>query len=129
MSYAGSMRDYAGGSGSIMGEISGAGPLCTSPHTGMSIIGNRESVNLGRSSRRNSTWVRDEEEEEDDEDDDATNRRRSLSVNGDADDTEGRGGDGASMRDGSSSVGIWHGVYGRREDTGEKCRKYVEGKN
>lgn len=130
MSYAGSMRDYAGGSGSIMGEISGVSPLCSSPYAGMTIIGNRESVNLGRSSRRNSAWVRGEEEEEDDdEDDDATNRRRSMSVNGDGDDGEGRGGDGASMRDGSSSVGIWNGVYGKREDTREKGRKDMDGKN
>lgn len=114
-----------------MGEISGVSPLCSSPYAGMTIIGNRESVNLGRSSRRNSAWVRgdEEEEEDDDEDDDATNRRRSMSVNGDGDDGEGRGGDGASMRDGSSSVGIWNGVYGKREDTREKGRKDMDGKN
>lgn len=119
---AASMRDFAG----IMGEISGVSPLCASP-TGMTIAGNRESLHLGRSSRRSSAWVGSEgeraagEEEEEGEDDDATDRRRSMSANGDAD-GDGEGGEGASMRDGSSSVGVWHGVFGKGEKGGKTDR-------
>lgn len=47
------------------------------------------------------------ETETETDDDDTIDRRRSMSVSGD--------GDGQSMRDGSSNVGVWHGVSGSRD--------------
>lgn len=95
------MRDF---SGSIMGELSS---------TGMTIAGNRESL-VGFS--RRSTWVENQDEtveQVDETVDDGGERRRSLSVG------DGEAGEGQSMRDGSSNVGVWHGVFGHK-DEGEK---------
>lgn len=94
-----------GGTGSIMGEISGSTqgtPLVSS---------NRDSLQAGRHSRRSSAWnvdVTDYDETD----------RRSLSVRS-ASIREGGGGEGGeqaevmSVRDGSSNVGVWHGVLGK----------------
>lgn len=92
----------------------------------MTIAGNRDSA------RRSSAWEPEpgperEPEENDDEttdDDDTIDRRRSLSVSGDGDGI----GEGQSMKDGSSNVGVWHGVVGgldrdRDEEKKELGRK------
>lgn len=57
--------------------------------------------------RRSVACETEVETETETDDDDTIDRRRSLSVSGD--------GDGQSMRDGSSNVGVWHGVFGSRD--------------
>lgn len=112
---AGSMRDY--GSGSIMGEISGppGNTGATVAATG-SPLGNRESLQLGRTSRRSSGWGTETINPGDDCDDgdggSLSARSASLKVDGETFDA-------ISMKDGSSNVGVWHGVFGRVEDRRE----------
>lgn len=103
--YGASFRGDAGSMAgvSIMGELAG----------GVTIAGNRDSVGF---SRRSSAWV-DEKEEDEEEDGSTIERRRSLCGE--------EGGEGQSMRDGSSNVGVWHGVFGHKE--GEEGEKYGEG--
>lgn len=75
--------------------------------------GSRESLPLSVLSsnfeRATATTARRSVACETDDDDNNTidHRRRSMSVCGD--------GDGQSMREGSSNVGVWHGVFGSRE--------------
>lgn len=108
---AGSMRDY--GSGSIMGEISGvsSNTSATVAATG-SPLGNRESLQLGRTSRRSSGWGTETISPGDDCDDDD---RRSLSARSASLKVDSETFDAISIKDGSSNVGVWHGVFGRVE--------------
>lgn len=111
-----SVRDY--GSGSIMGEISSAGNC----NTGTNIIangsplGNRESMQTGRASRQSSGWGTEAANQGDDAGEDD---RRSLSARSASLRVDGEGGDSVSVKDGSSNVGVWHGVLGKREGGSE----------
>ncbi|KAG0125286.1 hypothetical protein HOY82DRAFT_581497 [Tuber indicum] len=112
---AGSMRDY--GSGSIMGEISGTpGNNGTTAAATGSPLGNRESLQLGRTSRRSSGWGAETINPGDDCDDDDG---RSLSARSASLRVDGETFDAISMKDGSSNVGVWHGVFGKVEGRGE----------
>ena len=100
---------FNGTTGSIMGEISGVGSSLMSPTTIGAGNSTRESLPTGRHSRRNSAWNMDVCDCDEPE-------RRSLSVRsasikeGEEEDAEVR-----SIQDGSSNVGVWHGVPGRTE--------------
>lgn len=102
---------YNAPTGSIMGEISGAGagsPLA-SP-----ILTSRDSVHIGRQSRRGSGWAEavDSEDAE----------RRSLSVRSASPKgaTDGDQAEVLSVRDGSSNVGVWHGISGKPRSSSVK---------
>jgi hypothetical protein len=101
-----------GGTGSIMGEISNTGPATGSPLiSAVTVPGNRESLLLaGRHSRRSSGWNMDNFEGEDLE-------RRSLSARSISfkEQPEGDQVEVLSVRDGSSNVGVWNGIYGKPE--------------
>jgi hypothetical protein len=90
-----------GGTGSIRGEISGGSPLVLAAGPCSS---NRESLQMGRHSRRSSAWNVDDDVD-----------RRSLSVRSASikEGIEGEQAEVMSVRDGSSNVGVWHGVLGK----------------
>ncbi|KAF8242231.1 hypothetical protein K440DRAFT_617760 [Wilcoxina mikolae CBS 423.85] len=95
-----------GAPGSIMSEISGTGTATGSPLISP-ILPSRDSLHIGRLSRRGSGWA----EPLDGED----SERRSLSVRSASlkDASEGDQVEVMSVRDGSSNVGVWHGVPGK----------------
>ncbi|KAI5784601.1 hypothetical protein EDC01DRAFT_662687 [Geopyxis carbonaria] len=96
-----------GNTGSLMGEISIANvPVNSSPL--VSPISNRDSLPTGRHSRRSSAWGVEGDVDECDER--KSLDARSASLKGEGDDDEA-----ASVRDGSSNVGIWHDVLGKPE--------------
>lgn len=98
-----------GTTGSIMGEVYAAGSPLVSPITVGAGNSTRESLHTGRHSRRSSAWNMDVCDCDEPE-------RRSLSVRsasikeGTEEDAEVR-----SIQDGSSNVGVWHGVPGKPE--------------
>ena len=103
-SIAGDNASVNGATGSIMGEISGQNVPTTSGSPMVSPVGGgRHSLQMGAHSRRSSAWGPEGEETD----------RRSFDASFRCDgDTEV---DMASVKDGSSSVGVWHGVPGKPE--------------
>ena len=92
------------GTGSIMGEISGQNIPATSNGSPLisPVIPARHSMQTGTHSRRSSAW----------EGDDADRKSldaRSASLKGDYEEAV------ASVKDGSSNVGVWHGVLGKAD--------------
>ena len=108
-----------GTTGSIMGEISGVGSPLVSPIAVGAGNSTRESLHTGRHSRRSSAWNMDVC--------DCEPERRSLSVRSASikEGTEGKDAEVRSIRDGSSSVGAWHGVLGKPEE----CTYVPQGKD
>ncbi|KAL7273028.1 hypothetical protein RUND412_004147 [Rhizina undulata] len=124
---AGSMRDF--GTGSIMGEISGSGGPGGSGTPMMNATGlsGRESFQIGVS-RRSSGWGELlSKGEEDIDDDDETERKslsdRSASSKGEDEDQDQDAGDRGSIMDGSSNVGLWHGVPGKGDERDDESRQ------
>lgn len=92
-----------GVSGSIMSEISGTNTATGNPLASPTLP-NRDSLHISRQSRRGSGWADGDDVE-----------RRSLSVRSASlkDASEGDLVEVMSVRDGSSNVGVWHGVPGK----------------
>lgn len=101
-----------GGAGSIMGEKSNASPTVGGPLvSAVNVPSNRDCLHLvGRHSRMSNGWNTNNFEGEELERQSVSARSISFKEQPEGDQAEV-----LSVRDGSSNVGVWHGIYGKPE--------------